>query len=108
MTFVTGCANPKAVNILIRGGTDHVVLLVFSLQLYQGVDRIHSRILCKRPREMLDIKKEIYVSMALNRAERVPRVIASSSGGVEIESVPEDKIFKTLVDPLIGYSDYIS
>ena len=25
MTFVTGCANPKAVNILIRGGTDHVV-----------------------------------------------------------------------------------
>lgn len=25
MTFVTGCANPKAVSILIRGGTDHVV-----------------------------------------------------------------------------------
>jgi thermosome len=25
MTFVTGCVNPKAVNILIRGGTEHVV-----------------------------------------------------------------------------------
>ncbi|MCL4349694.1 MAG: TCP-1/cpn60 chaperonin family protein [Candidatus Thermoplasmatota archaeon] len=25
MTFVTGCKNPKAVNILIRGGTEHVV-----------------------------------------------------------------------------------
>ncbi len=25
MTFVTGCENPKAVNILIRGGTEHVV-----------------------------------------------------------------------------------
>ncbi len=25
MTFITGCANPKAVNILIRGGTEHVV-----------------------------------------------------------------------------------
>ncbi|GGM77748.1 thermosome subunit [Thermogymnomonas acidicola] len=25
MTFVTGCANPKAVSILIRGGTEHVV-----------------------------------------------------------------------------------
>ncbi len=25
MTFVTGCANPKAVSILIRGATDHVV-----------------------------------------------------------------------------------
>jgi thermosome len=25
MTFVTGCRNPKAVSILIRGGTDHVI-----------------------------------------------------------------------------------
>jgi len=25
MTFVTGCKNPKAISILIRGGTDHVV-----------------------------------------------------------------------------------
>ena len=25
MTFITGCANPKAVSILIRGGTEHVV-----------------------------------------------------------------------------------
>src|SRR2546430_16944671 len=25
MTFVTGCKNPKAVSILLRGGTEHVV-----------------------------------------------------------------------------------
>ncbi len=25
MTFITGCKNPKAVSILVRGGTDHVV-----------------------------------------------------------------------------------
>jgi len=25
MTFITGCSNPKAVSILIRGGTEHVV-----------------------------------------------------------------------------------
>ncbi|MCL5989392.1 MAG: TCP-1/cpn60 chaperonin family protein, partial [Candidatus Thermoplasmatota archaeon] len=25
MTFITGCANPKAVSILIRGGTEHVI-----------------------------------------------------------------------------------
>ncbi|MCL5679515.1 MAG: TCP-1/cpn60 chaperonin family protein [Candidatus Thermoplasmatota archaeon] len=25
LTFVTGCSNPKAVSILVRGGTDHVV-----------------------------------------------------------------------------------
>ena len=25
MTFVTGCKNPKAVTVLVRGGTEHVV-----------------------------------------------------------------------------------
>ncbi|MDH4123925.1 MAG: thermosome subunit beta, partial [Thermoplasmata archaeon] len=47
MTFVTGCKNPKAVSILIRGGTEHVVdeierslddaVSVVSLALEDGV-----------------------------------------------------------------------
>ncbi len=57
--------------------------------------------------DMISIEKEYYVSVALNRAERRPVIIASAQGGVEIESVPEDKIIKRLVDPLLGYSDYI-
>lgn len=57
--------------------------------------------------EMLNIGKEYYVSIALNRSDRAPVLIATSSGGVEIESVPEDKIFKKTIDPLLGYSDFI-
>ena len=57
--------------------------------------------------EMINIKKELYVSIALNRSERAPLLIASASGGVEIESVPENEIFKKKIDPLMGYSDYI-
>lgn len=57
--------------------------------------------------EMLNIDKEYYVSIALNRTNRAPILIATSQGGVEIESVPEDKLFKRSIDPLLGYSDFI-
>ncbi len=57
--------------------------------------------------DMINIKKEYYVSFALNRSERRPVLIASSSGGVEIESVPHEEIFTRMIDPLLGYSDYI-
>ncbi len=57
--------------------------------------------------DKIEIEKEIYVSIALNRAERKPIIIASPNGGVEIESVPENKIIKVLIDPLLGYSPFI-
>lgn len=57
--------------------------------------------------DMINIGKEYYLSIALNRAERTPVIIASAEGGVEIENVPESSIVKRLVDPLLGYSDYI-
>lgn len=57
--------------------------------------------------DMINIKKEYYVSIALNRSERSPVLIASSSGGVEIESVPPNEIFTRKIDPLLGYSDFI-
>ncbi len=37
--------------------------------------------------KMADIKKELYLSLFLNRSKRCYTVIASSEGGVEIESV---------------------
>ena len=57
--------------------------------------------------QMLEIKKEYYLSITLNRTERKANLIASPSGGVEIESVPENQIFRKTIDPLIGYSDFI-
>ncbi len=58
--------------------------------------------------KMLNIKKELYLSITLDRSSKAPIIIMSTEGGMDIESVPEDKIHKIVVDPLIGYSDYIS
>ncbi|MCL4350590.1 MAG: ADP-forming succinate--CoA ligase subunit beta [Candidatus Thermoplasmatota archaeon] len=57
--------------------------------------------------EMLDIKKEMYVSIALDRTSKSPILICSAEGGVEIESVDHDKIFTRIIDPLLGYSQFI-
>ncbi|MGP6240318.1 ADP-forming succinate--CoA ligase subunit beta [Cuniculiplasma sp. SKW4] len=57
--------------------------------------------------DMINIKKEMYVSIALDRTARAPVIIATTEGGVEIESVPHDKIFTRHIDPLLGYSDFI-
>ena len=57
--------------------------------------------------EMIDIKKEMYVSIALDRTNKSPILICTSEGGVEIESVSSDKIFTRIIDPLLGYSQFI-
>ncbi|SMD31212.1 ADP-forming succinate--CoA ligase subunit beta [Picrophilus oshimae] len=55
----------------------------------------------------LDIKKELYLSITMDRTNRAPVIIASTEGGMDIEEVPDDKIVKRVIDPLIGYSQYI-
>ncbi len=57
--------------------------------------------------EMIHIKKEMYVSIALDRTAKEPVLIATSQGGVEIESVPHDQLFTRHIDPILGYSDFI-
>jgi succinyl-CoA synthetase beta subunit len=56
--------------------------------------------------EMVDIKKELYLSITLDRSKRMPLIMASSQGGMDIESVPDDKIFKEWVNPLIGIQSF--
>ncbi|MEM3220740.1 MAG: ADP-forming succinate--CoA ligase subunit beta [Thermoplasmata archaeon] len=55
----------------------------------------------------LNISKELYVSITVDRSKKKPIVMASSEGGVEIESVEESKIATYYIDPLIGYHPYI-
>lgn len=43
---------------------------------------------------MADIKKELYLSIFLNRSKRCQTIIASSEGGVEIESVKNQIIYE--------------
>ena len=58
--------------------------------------------------EMIDIKKELYVSVTLDRTSRSPIIMATSQGGVEIETLPRENIFIKTVDPILGYSDFMS
>jgi len=57
--------------------------------------------------DKLDIKDEFYISVVMDRSTRMPLLMASADGGVEIESVPEERIFKRTIDPTIGYNPYI-
>jgi succinyl-CoA synthetase beta subunit len=56
--------------------------------------------------EKLPIAKEFYLSLTLDRSLRLPIVIASAQGGVEIESVDDAAIERTPVHPFPGLASY--
>ncbi len=57
--------------------------------------------------EKLKIEKEYYVSIVIDRSSRSPLIMASPEGGVEIESVPDEKIYKFVVNPEIGVQPFV-
>ena len=60
--------------------------------------------------EGMDIAKEYYLAILLDRAVEAPVFIASAEGGTEIEVVAAerpDAILKVAVDPRTGYSPWI-
>jgi succinyl-CoA synthetase beta subunit len=57
------------------------------------------------PEGRVNIEREIYLGMVLDRAQSRVTVIASSEGGVEIEEVAAkhpEKILKEVIDPAVG------
>jgi succinyl-CoA synthetase beta subunit len=59
--------------------------------------------------ESVEIEREIYFAVLMDRAACAPVVVASTEGGVEIEKVAEehpDKITREPVHPLIGFQPY--
>lgn len=59
--------------------------------------------------EGMDIEKEFYVGITLDRSTSRNVVMASTEGGVEIEKVAAEtpeKIFKEYVDPSIGFQQF--
>lgn len=57
----------------------------------------------------VDIRKEAYVGVTLDRAAQKPVIMVSAAGGVDIEEVAArtpEKIVKAWVDPLLGLCDY--
>jgi succinyl-CoA synthetase beta subunit len=56
--------------------------------------------------EKLPIAKELYLSLTLDRSLRLPILISSSQGGVEIESVEDSAIDRIPVHPFPGLATY--
>lgn len=59
--------------------------------------------------EAISISKEIYLGITNDRAKQRPVLIASSSGGVDIEEIARsspNQIAKLHIDPLLGMRDY--
>ena len=59
--------------------------------------------------ESADIAREIYFAVLLDRATAAPLIVASTEGGVEIETVAAkspEKIIREPIDPLAGLQPY--
>jgi succinyl-CoA synthetase beta subunit len=59
--------------------------------------------------EAVNIEKEIYLSIVIDRMNSIPLLIASSQGGIDIEETAQhspEKIFKIPVPLLLGLRDY--
>jgi succinyl-CoA synthetase beta subunit len=59
--------------------------------------------------EGLDIRRELYLSILVDRAAGAPVFMASSAGGMEIEEVAKERpeaILRETIDPVIGFQPY--
>ncbi|MBI4416824.1 MAG: ADP-forming succinate--CoA ligase subunit beta [Euryarchaeota archaeon] len=57
--------------------------------------------------ELLDIAQELYLSITIDRSARAPLLMASTRGGVEIESVPPEHIVRVHIPPLVGLQPFV-
>ena len=61
--------------------------------------------------EAADIQDEIYLAMLIDRSRRMPMMMASAAGGMDIEQVAAEtpeKIIRVHIDPMIGLRPYHS
>ena len=59
--------------------------------------------------ELIDIKRELYLSVTIDNAAGMPVVIASAAGGMEIEEVAAqhpEQIHRAAVDPTVGFQPH--
>jgi succinyl-CoA synthetase beta subunit len=59
--------------------------------------------------EVSDVARELYLSILIDGASRLPVMMASEAGGMEIEEIAQiapEKIFKSYIDPAIGFQPF--
>ncbi len=57
--------------------------------------------------ERLDIAKELYLSLTIDRSAREPLLMASAMGGMEIEGLPREQIFMEHIPAMAGIQPYV-
>src|ERR1700674_1701543 len=61
---------------------------------------------CSNADDVVDIAKELYLSIAIDRASKRPIIMASAMGGMDVEEVAvkhPDAIAKYRINPAMGY-----
>jgi succinyl-CoA synthetase beta subunit len=56
--------------------------------------------------QRLDIHRELYVAMAVDRDRRSLTLLVSAEGGVDVEELPEGSMARIAIDPLLGLRDF--
>ncbi|MCI4346505.1 MAG: acetate--CoA ligase family protein [Thermoplasmata archaeon] len=56
--------------------------------------------------EKLPIARELYVAITLDRAARVPILMVSAQGGVEVETVPDAELLRLPIHPFAGLTGF--
>ncbi|MCS0505169.1 ATP-grasp domain-containing protein [Ancylobacter mangrovi] len=56
--------------------------------------------------QRVEVRREFYLAAMVDRDRGRPVILACAEGGMDIESVPRDKIVECTVDPLVGLRDY--
>lgn len=59
--------------------------------------------------ERVPVKKELYLSVTVNRSARCYTILASAEGGVDIEDLATrspEKVISRNVDPILGFREY--
>jgi len=59
--------------------------------------------------EARDVAREVYLSILVDETSHLPVMIASEAGGMDIEEVAQstpEKIFKSYIDPAIGFQPF--
>lgn len=106
MVFVSGCKNPKAVSLLVRGGTEHVVDEV-ERAIHDALGGVAAAIeygkvvagggapeieLARRLREYADTvggREQLAIAAFAEAVEVIPRTLAESAGMDAIDSLVE-------------------
>ncbi|MBS3813327.1 ADP-forming succinate--CoA ligase subunit beta, partial [Candidatus Bipolaricaulota bacterium] len=98
----------KAGGIKITDSPDEAAAVARSLLGSELKGEVISRLLVVEP---VEVDKEYYISVILDRGRKGPVIILSPEGGVDIEQVAEErpeKIFQVEPDPLIGLQPFMT